>query len=685
MPTLHAAYRNADLHGRSHISEADDVFALFCRVAGELKSIYIILDGLDECTDILAVIKWLLDATSSIQSLRLIILSRDTLEIRRGLTGSPSLDLTVDSMKPDIEMYLAKAVLSLPIDTQEMKTHVLNVLSRKAHGMFLYAVLSLQTLQQASNIDETLGMVESTPTGIYNVYRMILERLNSESCRRRCLAHKALGIISSSTRPLAWPELRTALSWNTDLQDFRPTSAPFKDAILAILCPLIEYREETDTFRLVHLSLYEYLLNEMKPHQARQDENHLFDVNVIQGELADMTLAEIANDHTSGSISVDSDQYPFATYATKNWCHHLSLSPYDLRRFQNYLDFTAHPDRRSTWILRWLLSEDTSFPLQQIVKLQKKVQDWLEKGRSATNSVESLCDIQRALFRLDDLPQRVPGLRMISNFERLVCVRDLAREFTSAGKLDDGVRMFEDALDRAGTANYGIELGSCWLLNSLGILYDQQGNVTLAQETQRRALVCQTRKLPPGHLDIVLTLNELGRLARHLGHYREAESLHREALNILQSLFEETDLHVTWTKSALGRSLLKQGRPSEALPFHRQVLSIEVERLGKDHPHTLWTMSDIVRCLRDLDRLDDAITMQQEIVDRSERVLGSQNPDTLWAMNSLGLLFETAGNVTMAVNVQETAYKGQIEILGGNHLHCVWTRDVLQKLQAEET
>ncbi|KAI4226589.1 MAG: hypothetical protein LQ349_006857 [Xanthoria aureola] len=124
---------------------------------------------------------------------------------------------------------------------------------------------------------------------------------------------------SFATRPLAWPELRTALSWNTDLQDFRPTSAPFKDAILAILCPLIEYREETDTFRLVHFSLYEYLLNEMKPHQARQDENHfLFDLNVIQGELADMTLAEIANDHTSGSISVDSDQYLFATYATKN-------------------------------------------------------------------------------------------------------------------------------------------------------------------------------------------------------------------------------------------------------------------------------------------------------------------------------------------------------------------------------
>ncbi|KAI4242711.1 MAG: hypothetical protein L6R42_010937, partial [Xanthoria sp. 1 TBL-2021] len=282
---------------------------------------------------------------------------------------------------------------------------------------------------------------------------------------------------------------RTALSWDTNQQDFRPTSAPFKDAILGILCPLIVYRVETDTFRLVHLSLYEYLFNEAKQQQTHQDVSHFFfDPNDIQGELADMTLAQIANNYISRSISVDSDQYPFATYATKNWCHRLSLSPHDPTRFRKYSDFIAHPDRRSTWILRWLLSEDTSFPLQQIVRLQKLVQDWLEKGNSTTGSVDSLCDIQRALFRLDELPQSMPGLRMISNVERLVCVRDLAREFTSAGKLDDGVRMFEAALYLAGTEHHSIELGSCWLLNSLRILYDQQGNATLAEETQQRAL-----------------------------------------------------------------------------------------------------------------------------------------------------------------------------------------------------
>ncbi|KAL8834200.1 MAG: hypothetical protein Q9176_007628 [Flavoplaca citrina] len=682
LAALQAAYRSAARHGRSHISDADDVFSLFGRVAAELESLYIVVDGLDECTDIPTVIKWLLGATSSMTSLRLIIFSRDTLKIRKGFAGFPSLDLTVDLMKPDIEIYLSECVLSLPCDTWQMKDRVLSILSRKADGMFLFAVLGLQTLQQANTIDDTLEMVESTPSGVYNMYGMILERLSTESDRRRSLAYKALRLISTSTRPLTWPELRAALSWDTNQQDFRPTSAPFKDAVLAILCPLVDYRIETDTFRLVHLSLYEYLIDETKQHQADQDVPHfLLDAKDAQGELADMTLAHIANDYLSRSIIVDSDQFPFATYATKNWCHHLSLSSFDPKRLRKYSDFVADADRRSIWILRWLLSEDMSFPLQQIVKLQKLVQDWLEKRNTATSSVDSLCDIQRALFRLDELPQPMPELRKISNFERLVCVRDLAREFTSAGKLHEGVRMFEDALCRAGAEDGRLEITSCWLLNSLGILYDQQGNAALAKETQKRALSCQRQRLPPDHLDIVLTLNELGRLARHLGHYEEAESLHRQALAILENQFDGTDLHITWTKSALSRSLLKQGRPSEALQLHQQVLSVELERLGKDHPHTLWTMSDIVRCLRDLSRLDCAITMQEEIVNRSSSVLGPKNTDTLWAMNSLGLLFDMAGNRTMAMNFQEAAYKGQIGILGENHPHCVWTRDVLQKLQ----
>ncbi|KAL8730479.1 MAG: hypothetical protein Q9166_004043 [cf. Caloplaca sp. 2 TL-2023] len=677
---LRAAYRIAALHGRSHVSEADEVFALFCRAAAELPCSYVVIDALDECVDLGTVISWLQEATLAIPSLRVLIFSRNTMEIRKGLLHAPAIELTAESMKPDIETFLDKSLENLPCDTEQMRGHISEVLSRKADGMFLFVSLSLQTLQQATNIDDILEILENTPSGVYDMYTLILKRLATETDRRQALARNALRLLCTSTRPLTWPELRVALSWDTQQQDFRRTRTPYKDSILTLCCPLIEYRMETDTFRLVHLSLNEYLCTE-QDRPSPQVAHFAIDKTYAHRELAQITLGQIAGELVSRSITVTGDEYPLVDYATKNWCHHLSRSPCDAMLVQKYLNFAACPDRRSIWMLRWLLSEDNTFPLQQIIKLQKMVQEWLQKGNPTTiSTADTLSDVQRALFRLDQLAQATPDLRIISNFERLVCIRDLAREFTSAGKLDDGVQMFEEALLRASAENPDVSPGSCWLLNSLGILYDQQGKTSLAKETQQRALACQEQQLAPNHLDIVLTVNELGRIARHLGHCEEAESLHRRALSILDKLFDETDLHVTWTKSALGRSILKQGRPSEALPFHQQVLNVEIKRLGKDHPHTLWTMSDIVRCFRDLGQLRYAIDMQQEIVDRSKRVLGSRNSDTLWAMNSLGLLLEETKDYKMARTMQRAAFEGQLETLGEDHPHCLWTKNTLRRL-----
>lgn len=685
-PTLRAARQNALLHGRSHVTDADDVYSLFQGTFSELQCSYIVIDALDECIDIAVAIDWLLQATTSIPTLRLLVISRETADIRRRLSHAPSVPLTTDTMKPDIETYLAKSVDCLPFESGQLRRHISTVLSHKADGMFLYASLGLQTLQQATNIEEALDMLQSTPSGVYHMYDLILKRLSSKSSCQRSLVQRIFRLLCTTTRPLTWSELKVALSWDEKEDSFYPTKAPFKDAVLALCYPLVGYGTGTDTCRLVHFSLREYLCNDHGARQSTPNSAHFYvDISQAQRELAGMTLAQIADDHVSLSITVSNHQYPFVAYATKNWCHHLSLSPYDTKLFRKYTDFAVSPDRRSVWILRWLLSEENSFPLQQVITIAKMAQEWLREAHLDTlSAMDTLSDVQRALFRLDDLPPTTPGLRVISNFERLISVRDLARELTKAGKLGQGIQMFEDALSQNSGKHYTVTLDSCWLLNSLGILYDQQGNTKLAHETQRKALEYQEQKLPSNHLDIVLTINELGRITTHLQHYQEAESLHRRALNILEAQFDERDLQIAWTKNALGRCLLKQNRPLEALSYHQHVLDVRVHRLGKDHPHTLWTMSDIVRCLRDLHRLDSAIDMQQELLDRSKSSLGLNNIDTLWSTNSLGLLFEAAMDFDMARKIQQTAWEGQIEILGENHPHCLWTRDVLHRLEDQK-
>ncbi|KAL8738212.1 MAG: hypothetical protein Q9181_000983 [Wetmoreana brouardii] len=681
-------HQDARRHGRAQVSDDDGVFDLFQEVVAALPSVFLIIDALDECDGISDILSWLEDAVRSSPSLRILCFSRNTAAVRKQLGQQPSVRMDASSSQQDIDKFLSSAVLTLPCEDTELKGRVLETLSRKAEGMFLFVDLSIQMLRAAVDMDDMLGTLDRVPGGINEMYGLILRRLAKESYIRQSLARKVFRLVCASIRPMTWSEMRYALSWDADSQRFLKSKEPFKDTVCELCSPLIEYQTETDTFLLVHFSFREYLCG--KPSRYPSMQNicaFVVQEDQAQAELAQITLATMMEHRTPDVVYLNTVSNPLLSYANKYWCRHLSQSSFDEDLYAKYLTFLECPQRRSRWILRWLLTEEYSFPLQQVLKLHKAVQEWAVKGGVARPSMKTILgDIQTALFRLDELrstSQSIEpsvGIRAISNFERLVCVRDLAREYTMAGELDNGIAIFEAAIRRVESAHGKFVLSSCWLLNSLGILYDQQGKTDLAREVQQRALDLQEKSLPPEHLDIVLTINELGRIARHLGHSEEAESLHRRALQLLESMFAEDDLHITWTKSALGRSLLKQDRPEEAVVLHQQVLAVEVSRLGRDHPHTLWTLSDIVRCQRARGNIVDAIATQQEVMERSKNVLGDDNPDTLWAMNSLGVLHEASGQTEVARMLHTKALEGQARVLGSDHPHTRWSRTTLDDM-----
>lgn len=689
---LLAGHRNAICHGRYTISEADEVFDLFREVVAALSSVSLIIDALDECSGISDITSWLGDATESVPSFRVIFFSRDTAAVRKELGQQPSIRMGAASTKQDVDSFLASAVDTLPCTESNLKDRIFQTVSRKAEGMFLFADLSIQTLRSAIDVDDMVNILHTIPDGINEMYGLILGRLNTESFTRRSLARGVFRLMCASMRPMTWPEMRFALSWDPDQQKFQKGKEPFRDTVSELCCPLIEYQAETDTFRLAHFSVYEYLCEKPIRSLSKDDTTHfLIQQSDAHYELAVMTLACIADDKVSQSVYLDISCHPLVAYATTNWCHHLSKSPFREDLHARYLDFVACSERRLTWILRWLLSEEWSFPLQHVVKLQKLIQQWVNQDtKEQLSMVGVLGDIQRALFRLDDiqttsqLSNATTKLRAISNFERLVCVRDLAREYNMAGEIDNGVEMFELALEAVREPGGDFTLRSCWLLNSLGILYDQQSKTSLAKETQSRALAIQEQSLPPNHLDIVLTINELGRIARHLEHFGEAESLHRRALRVLEEMFSESDFNVTWTKSALGRSLLKQRRPDEAIKLHQQVLAIKISRLGRDHPYTLWELSDIARCYCAQGNIEDAINAQHEVMQRCRDALGPEKPDTLWATNSLAILYERSGRLPNARTLHAKALEGQTKQLGEDHAHTRWSREALTRLNSVE-
>ncbi|KAA8571421.1 hypothetical protein EYC84_001424 [Monilinia fructicola] len=688
---VYEAYHRARKYGRQHISSADDIASVIKNVVRDSPCCYLILDGVDECSDAAESTKSLIDIAETFIHVRLAIFSRKLPVILNELEKVPhsEIELQPKLVQPDIDKFLTNSLDHLPGKDTSLQDQAFTKLSNSSSGMFLYAVLGVRSLAEAIDSKSIEEAIDKIPEGLNGVYGQILERLGSQSIRRRNLARRIFLWVCCTTRPLSWKELQCALSWDESKEEFAEDQRPFKDAVLDLCAPLIEYRPEKDTFHAVHLSVREFLLKthgfesmSAKTTQFLMTESHAHQT-IAEVNLASLSLPDVIH-----SPSVDYLRYPLVKYSTENWCHHLSSASFGHDLCQKHDNFVASPLARSTWILRFLISNRQSFPLQRIARYQKQVNDWKHKKEASTTTfaAEDLADIERALIELDHLD--LDQAENISNFERDLIVRDLARAFTMAGKVDQAIDMFEKAIAQGSQEYLSFEsVRTTWLLNSLGIMYDQKNLTDLALKTQMKALSIQEKYLPSDHLDLALTLNELGRETRHLERYSESEQYHLRALEILRKSLPETDLQIIWTLNTLARCYRFQGRYPEALNLHQLALNGQIALMGEDHPHPIRTRSDIAKALKAQGKYKEALEIMEDMYERRVRVLGKDNPDTLWSMNDIGLVWEDFGahigsveGRKKAIVWHKQALNLQIKVLGEGHPHAVWSRGVLGRL-----
>jgi tetratricopeptide (TPR) repeat protein len=138
-------------------------------------------------------------------------------------------------------------------------------------------------------------------------------------------------------------------------------------------------------------------------------------------------------------------------------------------------------------------------------------------------------------------------------------VRDLARAYTLAGRISDALHWLHSAVRKAKGQSSHLTIESIWLLNSLGIMYDQQKEFGMSLDTQLEALEIQRRELPPDHLDTVWTMNELGRVYYHLGLSKDVKKMHMQALSILDVQFKESNPQIIWTKACWAEHVVSKG------------------------------------------------------------------------------------------------------------------------------
>lgn len=180
---------------------------------------FLVLDGLDECeandrSEILDVIgRFALLA-------HVIVVSRRERDIELKLRDLEEdhhipisrVQISSDDTMEDIKRYLMKEVLKCDIKDPILVTKVIQDVSARAKGMFLYARLVLNELNQSDTDEERLEVLEHLPTGIDEVYGRSMNKIKALSTTRKARVIRLLQCVMYSARPLTLSELGVALA-----------------------------------------------------------------------------------------------------------------------------------------------------------------------------------------------------------------------------------------------------------------------------------------------------------------------------------------------------------------------------------------------------------------------------------------------------------------------------------------
>ncbi|KAM0670873.1 hypothetical protein ACQRIU_001268 [Beauveria bassiana] len=682
---MRLAFEVSKKYGRRCMTWSDRPVYLLRQVLAAATKVYVVLDGLDECKDMEGQLSELLSLLQSSEQCRTLLFSRDAPWIRDKLAAFDVLTMTVtpDLTKPDIEVYFTNVVnnLSIPPLADDERHALVSQLCGGADGLFLCARLLAGELQSATCLDDLHAAAAACPGELNQYYAMSLRRLAQKPPRVQALARGVFTRVLCSPRPLTWSELQCSLSLEPGEADVHGSEGrlPYKAAVLRVCQPFIEHDTERDIFRPAHLSVHQFLTAPMDDSPAVGLPFHL--------DTGNQRMAKITLDYLTQITTPEADAhahaYPLRAYATTYWCQHLVDARLDAALHQKAAQFLSSDEKRRAWLMHWLLLRREAFPTQAMIGILSQVRRLLQDYRNdAGFKMDELEDMVVILVTLEEGRIQSQSAVPISRSEMMMIIRDLARLYTAAGRIDDGIHHFVASRARLDRLTGARPHDSVWLLNGLGILHDQAGHVDLAIAAQREALAILDASGLCGDLDRVLTINELGRLYRHQGNYAASEEAHLEALRILQPALPDADVQVIWTKAHLARCYRRQCRFRDACALHEQVLAARKCLVGAEHPHALWDLSDVGKCRSDMGDFDTALRLQAESVLLRDKTLGKHHNDTLWAQNDLGIMYERAGRRRDALEAHRRAWEGQERTLGRDHGTTVWS---LQRIRGLET
>ncbi|OCL08347.1 hypothetical protein AOQ84DRAFT_42671 [Glonium stellatum] len=318
----------------------------------ELRNIYLIIDGVDECDDNTKLMRDIHSLSTRSNTKVLLFSRRSVVSLNRMVPKNYRLPIDRNSVSDDIGLYLTTQIgilvdddlLPQTADAADLVAHLV----KGADGMFLWArpmsaYLNSPALTQAMRVRTIMDVI--LPEGLDAMYNRILGLIAQTGPTERDLAQRILVWLTFAIRPLTYRELNEALTVK-DNQTCKDYSNQFSDLqeTIAIVCGGLVERttssyaggNEEFTFRFIHLSVKEYFTKIRKASNPAKSSQGL----LLPSYLAHLDIFRYCAQHLMaqthqelGSVNSSILKNSFTAYASCYWMDHLAEIPIHLDLF----------------------------------------------------------------------------------------------------------------------------------------------------------------------------------------------------------------------------------------------------------------------------------------------------------------------------------------------------------------
>ncbi|KAH7350622.1 hypothetical protein BKA65DRAFT_242529 [Rhexocercosporidium sp. MPI-PUGE-AT-0058] len=345
-----------DLKARGHRPDIETLQKVLLETLKGFSRVYVIVDALDECSDMEDGRDRLLRCLNAIQqkepaNLHMFLTSRREKDIETSYraieSASEKWDINLEAYKPaidhDIGLLIDSTLSSLSYNSwpNELKEVAKKELIEKSDGMFQYIACQFEALRPLKSLAKIKKALKDLPQGLDATYDRMLARINSEDQKQ---VARVLKWLSYSLRPLLLEEIAEIFILDPS------ADVPFDDenrllTPSAVLDYLSGFATETRVslskyhtdhyvrrgteaveIRLAHFSIKEYLVSS----RISSDRSSTFRIEETAAHIDIVESCLAYHLHLSHNILATEkmvNQYQLWEYVVNFWPKHLDMVP----------------------------------------------------------------------------------------------------------------------------------------------------------------------------------------------------------------------------------------------------------------------------------------------------------------------------------------------------------------------